>query len=400
MNILVLQETDWLTRGPHIQHHIFERLSTIPSIKVTIIDYDIDKKINSKSRIIKRKVYENVSRTIKKSNIKIIRTGHIQVPYLRRISSMLTNFVEILKIIRKNKPDVIIAYSLTNGILGLTLAKLFKIPYIFHYIDILHQLIPIKSVQGIAKIITRVIFKFSDRILVYTLLHQARIIKEGADPDKVSILPNGISLENTIVDEKKFLELKKQISITDDDFVIFFMGYLYDFAGLKEIIDYYDPYNKTGKLKLKFLILGDGGIINEIRNHIKKTQADWVFLVGRVSYFEITEYIQLADLCLLSFKKNEITNEITPIKIIEYMAMKKPVLSNSLPGLVLEIGKNNGVIFAENQNELIKMIGTLVNQRDILKGIGLRGYSLVKEKYTWQKVIKQFKQIIINVMNQ
>lgn len=400
MNILVLQETDWLTRGPHIQHHIFERLSTIPSIKVTIIDYDIDKKINSKSRIIKRKVYENVSRTIKKSNIKIIRTGHIQVPYLRRISSMLTNFVEILKILRKNKPDVIIAYSLTNGILGLTLANLFKIPYIFHYIDILHQLIPIKSVQGIAKIITRVIFKFSDRILVYTLLHQARIIKEGADPDKVSILPNGISLENTIVDEKKFLELKKQISITDDDFVIFFMGYLYDFAGLKEIIDYYDPYNKTGKLKLKFLILGDGGIINEIRNHIKKNQADWVFLVGRVSYFEITEYIQLADLCLLSFKKNEITNEITPIKIIEYMAMKKPVLSNSLPGLVLEIGKNNGVIFAENQNELIKMIGTLVNQRDILKGIGLRGYSLVKEKYTWQKVIKQFKQIIINVMNQ
>ncbi len=400
MNILVLQETDWLTRGPHIQHHIFERLSTIPSIKVTIIDYDIDKKINSKSRIIKRKVYENVSRTIKKSNIKIIRTGHIQVPYLRRISSMLTNFVEILKIIRKNKPDVIIAYSLTNGILGLTLANLFKIPYIFHYIDILHQLIPIKSVQGIAKIITRVIFKFSDRILVYTLLHQARIIKEGADPDKVLILPNGISLENTLVDEKKFLELKKQISITDDDFVIFFMGYLYDFAGLKEIIDYYNPYNKTGKLKLKFLILGDGGIFNEIRNHIKKTQADWVFLVGRVSYFEITEYIQLADLCLLSFKKNEITNEITPIKIIEYMAMKKPVLSNSLPGLVLEIGKNNGVIFAENQNELIKMIGTLVNQRDILKGIGLRGYSLVKEKYTWQKVIKQFKQIIINVMNQ
>ena len=27
MNLLVIQETDWLTRGPHIQHHIFERLS-------------------------------------------------------------------------------------------------------------------------------------------------------------------------------------------------------------------------------------------------------------------------------------------------------------------------------------------------------------------------------------
>lgn len=33
---------------------------------------------------------------------------------------------------------------------------------------------------------------------------------------------------------------------------------------------------------------------------------------------------------------------------MEYMAMKKPVLSNSLPGVILEIGKDNGVIFAKN----------------------------------------------------
>ena len=45
MIILGLQETDWLTRGPHTQHHIFERLSKNPNFKITVFDYDITVKI-------------------------------------------------------------------------------------------------------------------------------------------------------------------------------------------------------------------------------------------------------------------------------------------------------------------------------------------------------------------
>ncbi|MHA1461032.1 MAG: hypothetical protein ACTSO8_06080 [Promethearchaeota archaeon] len=54
MNILGLQETDWLTRGPHTQHHIFERLSMNPDIKVTVFEYDIDKIIRLNSLIKKK----------------------------------------------------------------------------------------------------------------------------------------------------------------------------------------------------------------------------------------------------------------------------------------------------------------------------------------------------------
>jgi hypothetical protein len=42
MKILVLQETDWLTRGPHTQHHIFERLTQSPNIEILVLDFDID----------------------------------------------------------------------------------------------------------------------------------------------------------------------------------------------------------------------------------------------------------------------------------------------------------------------------------------------------------------------
>jgi glycosyltransferase involved in cell wall biosynthesis len=127
----------------------------------------------------------------------------------------------------------------------------------------------------------------------------------------------------------------------------------------------------------------------------KELNAEWVILAGRVPFFNITEYIELADLCLLSFAINDITKEITPIKIIEYMAMKKPVLSNALPGVVDQIGKNSDVIFTKNQKALVKKIAYLSQHKDKLENLGFRVYKVVKEGFTWNSIIKNFKNILL-----
>ena len=124
MNILVIQETDWLRRGPHTQHHIFERLSINPSINITVIDYDIDKVMKSKSKLIKKQVYYPKNKAFYGSIIKVIRTLHIQVPYFRRLSSLITNFIQMMKLINKEKPDLIVAFSITNGLIGLIISKI------------------------------------------------------------------------------------------------------------------------------------------------------------------------------------------------------------------------------------------------------------------------------------
>jgi glycosyltransferase involved in cell wall biosynthesis len=226
------------------------------------------------------------------------------------------------------------------------------------------------------------------------------VLNEGATPNKVKILLNGISLENTIVDNDRFKTLKSNLSIKDTDFVILYMGYLYDFAGLKEIIDYYHSDVKSGKLNLKFLIVGDGGIYNQLINTVKIVNADWVILTGKVPFFELTEYIELADLCLMSFELNEITKDITPVKVMEYMAMKKPVLSTSLPSVVREIGRNNGVIFANNQKDLIEKIGELYKEKSELVRIGHKGFELIKKYYLWPKIMKKLKILMIDTIRE
>ena len=400
MKLLGLQETDWLTRGPHTQHHIFERLSTNDNFHITIFDYDIDKILRLNSLIIKKQIYSDIHRAVKDSNVTIIRTAHIQVPYVRRISSLITTFFGLLKFIKKNRPDIIISFSITNGLIGLILAKIFRIPYIFYYIDLLHTLVPISYAQNFAKLISRLLFKMSDHVVVVTNFLNKYVLHEGVSPEKVSILLNGISLENTIVNSVKLNALQSKLAFKESDFVILYMGYLYDFAGLKEIIEYYHSDVKSGKLNIKFLIVGDGGIYRDLLDYIKEIGADWVFMTGKVPFFEITEYIELSDLCLMSFDLNNVTKDITPVKIMEYMAMKKPVLSNSLPNVVREIGENNGVIFARNQTELVKKIGELIGKKEILNEIGLKGFDLIKKHYIWPKILNKLKKIIISLIKE
>ena len=400
MIILGLQETDWLTRGPHTQHHIFERLSKNPNIKITVFDYDIDKIIQQKSLIIKKKIYNNIDRAVENSNVYIIRTAHIQVPFIRRISSLITNFFGMLAFFRKNRPDIILGFSITNGAIGLLLAKLFRIPYIFYYIDLLHTLVPVTFAQDFAKLISRFLFKNSDRVIVVTKPLQKYVLSEGIPIEKIKILLNGISLENTIVDRKKLEALKSNLSIEDSDFVILYMGYLYEFAGLKEIIDHYNSDIINGKLKMKFLIVGDGGIYNQLINHVKEINADWVILTGKVPFFETTEYIELADLCLMSFELNDVTKDITPVKVMEYMGMKKPVLSTSLPSVVREIGKNNGVIYSQNQQELVEKIRDLVKEKEKLKSLGQHGYELIKKRYVWPNILIDLKKIMLELIRE
>ncbi|MFX0074883.1 MAG: glycosyltransferase [Candidatus Hermodarchaeota archaeon] len=400
MKLLGLQETDWLTRGPHTQHHIFERLSINDNFQITVFDYDIDKILRLGSLIIKKQIYTGIHRAVKDSKVTIIRTAHIQIPFLRRISSLISTFFELLKHVRKDRPDTIISFSITNGLIGLIFAKLFRIPYIFYYIDLLHTLVPIPYAQNFARMTSRILFKKSDHIVVVTDFLQKYVLNEGVESKKVSILLNGISLENTLVNPEKLNSLRSKLDIKESDFVILYMGYLYDFAGLKEIIDQYHSDVSIGKLNIKFIIVGDGGIYSDLLKYIKEIGANWVVMTGKVPFFEITEYLELADLCLMSFALNNVTKDITPVKIMEYMAMKKPVLSNSLPSVVKEIGENNGVIFARNQKELIKAIGELSNKKETLKEIGLQGFALIKKHYIWPKILNKLKEIMISLIKE
>jgi glycosyltransferase involved in cell wall biosynthesis len=56
-----------------------------------------------------------------------------------------------------------------------------------------------------------------------------------------------------------------------------------------------------------------------------------LYFLGPVAYDEVPSYIGRFDVCIMPFKVNALTRDVNPVKMYEYLAAGKPVVSTCLP---------------------------------------------------------------------
>jgi len=391
MKILVVQETDWIKRGPHQQHHLTERLS-LKGHQIRVIDYQLLWRKEAKKNLYsKRQVLERVSKVHKKANITLLRPAMVKIPGLEHLSLIYFHKKEIARQIKEFKPEVIVGFGILNTYLALKLAKKNGIPFIYYLIDVLHFLVPVKSVQWVAKIFNKKTLKDSNGVITINDKLKDYAIEMGSDPDRTYLVRAGVDLErfNPHTDGSR---LRKQYKIEKNDFVLLFMGWLYDFSGLKEVALGLAKIEK-GEPNLKLLIVGEGDLYAELKRIQQEYNLqDRIILTGWQPYERIPEFLTASDLCLFPAHDNEVTHNIVPIKMYEYMAAGKPVIATRLPGVVKEFGSNNGVVYADEPREVVKRAVRLIKNGEVA-GQGLRARRFVR-RCSWDNTTQDFETIL------
>lgn len=394
MNILLVQETDWLKRNPHQQHHLADNLS-LRGHKVRVIDYELlwpgekEKKLFSR-----RQIFSGISKTCREASVTVIRPGIIKVRCLDYISLIFSHRKEIERQIRGFTPDVTIGFGILNAYLAMKSSRRNNIPFIYYWIDILHTLIPFKPFQNIAKLVERKTLKQADKVLVINERLGTLVIRMGADPKRTSVLRAGVNLAQ--LEENSADKIRAQYGIKKDDIVLFFMGWLYNFSGLREVAL---ELVKAKDSHLKLLIVGEGDAFNELQE-IRETYnlQNRIILTGKKLYQEIPSFIAASDICLLPAYNNEIMRHIVPIKLYEYMAMEKPVISTELPGVMKEFAHNNGVVYVNRSEEVVRKASELVAKQNLAQ-LGAKARRFV-EKHSWDKITDEFENILKEVIKE
>ncbi|MFQ6060672.1 MAG: glycosyltransferase, partial [Thermoplasmata archaeon] len=112
-----------------------------------------------------------------------------------------------------------------------------------------------------------------------------------------------------------------------------------------------------------------------------------IHFLGKRPYEQLPSYLRGIDVCIIPFEVNEITLSVDPIKIYEYLAAGKPVVSTFLPELQkfgdrVRIAKNREDF--ENQiREALREDGALVSKRIDLA-----------RSNTWEERARRISQII------
>ncbi len=392
MRILLVQTTDWFKRFPAQQHHLMELLS-LRGHEIRAIDFELLwKDENNVGFLSKKRIIQDYSKIYNGAKVTIVRPPFIKCPVLDYLSIFFSDMIEIRRQVKEFKPDIIVSFGVIAFIAGLV-AKENGLPFVYYWIDVTHRLIPVKALQPIGWAFERAALKLADVILTINVKLKEYVVNMGADPSKTIVLGAGIDLArfDASIDGSKVRAL---YGIGNEDLVLFFMGWLYNFSGLKEVAT---EICKTSDNRLKLFIIGDGDLFNELKQ-IKESHdvKNKIILAGRKSYSEIPSLIASANICLLpSYSGEKIMLDIVPIKLYEYMAMGKPIISTKLPGVMKEFGENSGISYVDRPEEVLSRAielerlfktGSLDEVRARLREFA--------EKRSWNCITDNFEEVL------
>lgn len=325
----------------------------------------------------------------------MIRPAIVQLPLLEYISLVLSHRLELEKQINEFRPDVVVSFGILNAYLASHMCKKKSIPFVYYLIDHLHTLVPQKIGQPLAKAIESTVLKRSDRIIVINkgLVDYVRLM--GADPAKVVIIPGGVDLSRYRPNPEKRAEIRVKYKIDDADIVLFFMGWLYSFSGLKEVALSL-ANTKRSKSHLKMLIVGEGEAyfdLCKIRDIYDL--ADRLILVGKQPFDLILDYLSASDICLLPAYLDEVVMQnIVPIKMYEYMAASKPVIATRLPGIQKEFGESSGIVYIDHPEEVVEKAYALKGKLITQEGEKARR---AIESNDWSVLVEMFEKELDNL---
>jgi len=134
------------------------------------------------------------------------------------------------------------------------------------------------------------------------------------------------------------------------------------FGAISRWLDYNLIEELADKLKsVHFIYIGR--ISKELKSKVEKlNNKNNIHFLGEKSYEEIPSYMKYFSLCHIPFKINELTASVNPIKLYEYLAAGKRVVSTPIPEVILF--QKSGIVEVASgvKNYVFKIQGMLTKK--------------------------------------
>ena len=186
---------------------------------------------------------------------------------------------------------------------------------------------------------------------------------------------------------------REDLGFNDTDIIIISSGRIVKEKGYEVLANAIQEINHP---KIKFIILGDGDYLSQMKEKLSKEIAD-----GRVNCPGFCEnvynYLNIADIFILPT-----LHETLSISLLEAAQAGLPLISCNVGGVpeVIENGVNGILVEPNDIKALAEAINTLAQNPIIRNTMGKHSSELIKTKFSQNKSINRLKDIIINDLKQ
>ena len=229
----------------------------------------------------------------------------------------------------------------------------------------------------------------SDAVITISHALKKLIVSWGINENKVHVIPNAVNI-SLFRPQEKNISLIQKFGL-EDQFVVGFIGSLTTYEGLTELVLAVDALIIEG-FNIALLIVGEG----DEKVKLEKTASSKnIIFTGRVDFSDVEQYYSIFDMCAYPRNDYEVCRYVPPLKPLEAMAMKKPiVVSNMEPLLEIVQDKFNGLVCkADDVDSLKDAITALYNNKNLREELADNAYTWVTENRSWDLVAKKYVDV-------
>ena len=387
MKILFVHEVSWFNKVVY-EMHDFPELLSLKGHEVHFLDFD-----EGKPRARWKPITTIESRAHKGSKVSVTTPPRFLPGILGRLLATLIQPIVFIQLIKRIKPDVVVTYSIpTSGWQITYICNRNNIPIVARVIDIPHVLRE-THFKPLVKWSEKYVFRKASFVSTHNEALRQYCIGLGAAPDKSSVIYPGIDMSRFFPAPPR-QDLLTKVGIQPTDKVLLFMGTIFRFSGLVELLTELAPALRLDK-SIKFLILGDGEDFNRLHQlAITLGLQSQVIMPGRIEYDLLADYLRLGHVALLPFKQELVTHGALPGKVLQYLACGLPTIATPLDGLQSMIPPNKGILYANDSQEMANMAIDLATKPEQQHKLASLGVDLMTLHCNWAAQLQSFEQMI------
>lgn len=242
--------------------------------------------------------------------------------------------------------------------------------------------------------------RHADHVFTLGEAMKNNLIDSGIDPEKITLLPNGVG-EKFLEEPVPRRQARMQLGLDPSAFYVGTVSSLVPYEGLSTVVRAVAEL-ATQHHNLRLLIVGDG---IDRENLIALAEKLGIAAVsqfpGRISREKAHLYHAALNAFVVPRVDSAVTRSVTPLKPVEAMATRVPVLASNLPALseLITDGENGHLIASDDVSEWAAAIELLIINPENAELMGKSGRQFVLSNRTWDQNAEHIVDVYERVIN-
>ena len=209
---------------------------------------------------------------------------------------------------------------------------------------------------------------------------KALIVSWGIDGDKVHVIPNAVDAQR-FQPQPVDVVLREQWPVTG--FIVGFIGSITTYEGLQDLVVAIKLLRAQG-VEISLVIAGSGPYESELRKIIRN--CDFIYYAGAIPHRDVQHWYSSFDCCAYPRKNDVVCRYVPPMKVLEAMAMGKPVVVSDLAPLTEMVeNKVTGLVCEPNNAESLADCLKALMDDGLASQLASSGRAWVENHRTWEQ---------------